>query len=63
MHSKLDRATALELCAMPERTARRLLSQLREEGLLSDTSTKSPLYWAIPEHAESWYFPQLTPGI
>jgi len=60
---KLDRATALELCTMPERTARRLLSQLREEGLLSDTSSKSPLYWAIPEHAEPWYFPQLTPGI
>jgi Fic family protein len=60
---KLDRSTALELCAMPERTARRLLSQLREEGLLSETSSKSPLYWEIPPHAEPWYFPQLTPGV
>ncbi|RDH86452.1 MAG: Fic family protein [endosymbiont of Escarpia spicata] len=63
MLGKLDRAIALELCAMPERSARRLLSQLREEGLLSETSSKSPLRWAIPEHAEPWYFPQLTPGI
>jgi len=63
MLGKLDRSTALELCAMPDRTARRLLSQLREEGLLSETSSKSPLYWDIPEHAEPWYFPQLTPGV
>jgi len=60
---KLDRSTALELCAMPERTARRLLSQLREEGLLSETSSKSPLYWEIPQHAEPWYFPQLSSAV
>lgn len=63
MLGKLDRATALELCGMPERSARRLLSQLREEGLLSETSSKSPLIWAIPPHAEPWYFPQLTPDV
>ncbi|MES9904822.1 MAG: Fic family protein [Sedimenticola sp.] len=60
---KLERTTALELCAMPDRSARRLLSQLREEGLLSQTSPKSPLYWEIPEHAEPWYFPLLAPGV
>lgn len=59
---QLDRATAIELTGMPERTARRLLSQLRDDGLLTQSSTKSPLEWAIPEHAEPWYFPQLTPG-
>ena len=63
MLGKLDRSMALELCAMPERTARRLLSQLREDGLLSETSPRSPLYWDIPQHAEPWYFPQLTPGV
>lgn len=56
---EIDRAQALELCAMPERTARRLLSQLKSEGLLSETSSKSPLRWEIPEHAEPWYFPLL----
>ncbi|GAB1258262.1 Fic family protein [Aurantivibrio plasticivorans] len=58
---KLERAEALQSCAMPERSARRLLSQLKDEGLLSETSSKSPLRWEIPEHAEPWYFPQLAP--
>lgn len=59
-HGEVERAHALELCAMPERSARRLLSQLRSEGLLSETSSKSPLRWEIPEHVEPWYFPDLT---
>ena len=63
IHGELERAQALELCAMPERSARRLLSQLKSEGLLSETSSKSPLRWEIPEHAEAWYFPQLAPGL
>lgn len=58
---EIERAQALELCAMPERSARRLLSQLKSEGLLSESSSKSPLRWEIPEHAEPWYFPNLTP--
>jgi Fic family protein len=57
---EIERAHALELYAMPERSARRLLSQLKSEGLLSETSSKSPLRWEIPEHAEPWYFPNLT---
>lgn len=58
---EIERAQALELCAMPDRSARRLLSQLKGEGLLSETSSKSPLRWEIPEHAEPWYFPNLNP--
>jgi len=58
---EIERAQALELCAMPERSARRVLSQLKSEGLLSETSSKSPLRWEIPEHAEPWYFPNLNP--
>ncbi len=63
MYGEISRAQALELCAMPERSARRLLSQLKVEGLLSETSSKSPLRWEIPEHAEAWYFPELAPQI
>lgn len=63
VQGKLKRATALELCGMPERSARRLLSQLKDEGLLSETSSRSDLQWEIPEHAEPWYFPQLAPGM
>jgi len=61
IQGELERSQALELCAMPERSARRLLSQLKKEGLLSETSSKSPLRWEIPEHAEPWYFPDLAP--
>jgi len=59
----LERATAIELTGMPERSALRLIAQLKQEGLLADTSSRSPLYWQIPEHAESWYFPQLAPMV
>lgn len=63
IQGELPRAQAVELCAMPERSARRLLGQLKEEGLLSETSSKSPLRWEIPEHAEAWYFPALSPAM
>ncbi|MGO1693274.1 MAG: hypothetical protein ACTHY7_09640 [Marinobacter sp.] len=58
----LERAEAIELTRMPERSARRLLAQLKEDGLLSETSSRSPLKWEIPEHAEPFYFSQLAPG-
>lgn len=61
INGELKRSEALQLCGMPERSARRLLSQLKTEGLLSETNNKSPLRWEIPEHAEPWYFPQLAP--
>ena len=62
IHGELERSVAYELCGMPDRSARRLLAQLKEEGLLTETSSRSRLKWAIPEHAEPWYFPQLVPG-
>jgi len=59
---ELERSFAFELSGMPERSARRLFGQLKEEGLLSETSPKSPFKWEIPEHAEPWYFPNLAAG-
>jgi Fic family protein len=59
---ELERSLAYELCSMPERSARRLIGQLKDDGLLSETSSKSPLKWELPEHAEPWYFPNLAPG-
>ena len=61
VQGELDRSQALDMCGMPDRTARRLLGQLKSEGLLSETSTRAPLRWEIPEHAEPWYFPELVP--
>lgn len=60
---ELERSLAYELSGMPGRSARRLISQLKDDGLLSETSSKSPLKWEIPEHAEPWYFPNLAPGV
>ena len=61
-NGELERALAFELSGMPERSTRRLIGQLKDDGLLSETSSKSPLKWEIPEHAEPWYFPNLAPG-
>lgn len=62
INGELERPMAYELSGMPDRSARRLFAQLKDEGLLTETSPRSPLRWAIPEHAEPWYFPQLVPG-
>ena len=61
INGELERSVAYELCGIPARSARRLFSQLKEEGLLTETSSRSPLKWSIPEHAEPWYFPDLVP--
>ncbi|WP_417518916.1 Fic family protein [Marinobacter sp.] len=64
IQGNLERSTALEMTGSKEdRTARRLIKQLKDDGLLSETSSRSPLKWEIPEHAEPFYFPQLAPGI
>lgn len=60
---KLSRSLAIESCGMPKRSARRLLAQLKEDGLLSETSSRSEIAWEVPDHAEAWYFPQLTPNL
>ncbi len=36
---------------------------LIKHELLDLASSRSPLKWEIPEHAEPYYFPQLAPGI
>ena len=59
---ELERSMAYDLCSMPDRSARRLIMQLEDEGLLTEPSSRSPLRWQIPEHAEPWYFPDLVPG-
>lgn len=63
VQGKLKRSLALELCGMSERSARRLLSQLKDEGLLSETSQRSDFQWEIPDHVEPWYLPQLSPSM
>jgi len=62
VEGELARASAIEMAGGSERSARRLIAQLKSDGLLTETSNRSPLRWAIPEHAEPWYFPQLAPA-
>ncbi|RKZ47510.1 MAG: Fic family protein [Gammaproteobacteria bacterium] len=64
INGELKRSMAYDLCASgkSDRTDRRLLEQLKKEGLLTESSSRSPFRWAIPEHAEPWYFPELVPG-
>lgn len=59
---ELQRQEAYEVSGLSESVTRKLLQQLKEEGLLVETTHRSPLRWAIPEHAESYYFPELTPA-
>jgi hypothetical protein len=58
----LERADAIDLTGMPERSARRLHARLEEKDLLSETSSGSPLKWEVPKPAEPFCFPQLAPG-
>ncbi len=60
IQGELGRAQAIELTGMEQRTARRLISQLKQEGLLSEKNNKSPLKWEVPDHIEPWYFPGLS---
>jgi Fic family protein len=63
LQGELSRSDAMALTGLKERSGRRLLSSLKSDGLISETSSKSPFRWEIPEHAELWYFPNLTSGI
>ncbi len=61
MLGEFPRSEAYELIGTGERSTRMLVQQLKKEGLLTETSTRSPLRWAIPLHAERYYFPELSP--
>lgn len=60
LQGELGRSQAIELTGMEERTARRLISQLKREGLLGEKNNKSALTWEVPDHVEPWYFPGLS---
>ncbi len=57
---KIQRQDMAQISGLPLPSARKLFQQLKEEGLLTETSSRSPLCWAIPDHAEPWYFPDLS---
>jgi hypothetical protein len=50
-----------QITGMPERSARNVLGQLLEKGLLVSESQKSPVQIGFPTSAVGYYFPRLYP--
>ena len=55
------RADRDKITGLGTSVSRKLVQQLKEEGLLTETSSRSPLRWAIPDHAERYFLPELFP--
>lgn len=56
---ELARSDVADIAGMNANTVRKLIQQMKAEGLLSETSSRSPLRLAIPEHFESYLLPGL----
>ena len=63
MYGEFERSDMEEISGLGLSVTRKIVQQLKEEGLLTETSSRSPLRWAIPDHAERYYFPELTPTL
>ena len=61
LRGEIPRREAGPIMRMPERTARRVLGRLLEEGLLAAEGPKKPLRLGFPIHAVGYYFPRLYP--
>jgi len=60
---EFPREEMVDITGLSLSVTRKLVGQLKREGLLTEVSSRSPLRFAVPEHAEAYYFPQLTPAI
>lgn len=58
---EFPRGEMANIAGLSHSVTRKLVQQLKEEGLLAETSSRSPLCFAIPEHAERYYLPNLAP--
>ena len=61
IYGEVERHEIFEASPYKERKTRQIIRDLKSDGLITETSSRSPLRWAIPEHAEPYYFPELTP--
>lgn len=60
-HGEVDRGDAARVTGLGTRTARALVRQLTEEGLLHSLTSRGPLRLGLPIQVVSYYFPQLYP--
>ncbi|MCH8264614.1 MAG: Fic family protein [Proteobacteria bacterium] len=58
---EFERSEMAGISGLGQSVTRKLVQQLKREGLLTETSSRSPLRWAIPNHVERYYFPELSP--
>jgi Fic family protein len=58
---EFDRGEAARITGMPERSARRVLKELTEAGLLASTTEKGPVSLRFPSTALETLFPKLYP--
>jgi len=61
LRGQVPRGEAKRVTGLGERTARKLVSQLENEELLSAESHRSPLTFNIPPKVVGYYFPNLYP--
>jgi Fic family protein len=63
IRGEADRGEAPRITGLPERTARRVLNDLVDEGLLASASPKGPVSLRFPAHALETLFPRLYPHV
>jgi len=61
MRGEVERGEASRITGLPERSARRVLNDLTQEGLLASATPKGPVSLRFPAHSLETLFPRLYP--
>lgn len=61
VRGEIDRGEASRITGLPERSARRVLSDLENEGILASATPKGPVSLRFPAHSLETLFPRLYP--
>ena len=61
MRGEVDRGEAARITGLPERSARRVLTDLVDAGLLASTTPKGPVSLRFPAQTLEVLFPRLYP--
>lgn len=61
MRGEIERGEASRITGLPERSARRVLNDLVEKGMLASATPKGPVWLRFPAHSLEVLFPRLYP--